>query len=344
MCNSKIKGGMGFKDLHAFNLAMLAKQAWRLIHNNGSLFYRVYRARYFPNTSFLEAELGNNHSFVWCSLLAARDIIHAGSRWTIGDGRNVSVASHFWLPHSPVFLTTPTQDMKVIDLIDKDTWQWDRGKLFAMFDRRTCEAILALPLTRQNSQDKLIWKENRSQRFMVRSAYQVALRLKYPQQAEHSSVQAHGSTWRKIWELNVPPKVRTFLWRACSGCLPTRENLHKKRIRVEQRCELCHHHAETIGHVLCECPLARNVWALFRGTIQKCRNEVDDFFLLFKMLQQKQGSSDLEKWAVTAWSIWNARNRFYFEQIQVHPKNIFDSAMGLPEECQRLNAAQIVSA
>ena len=114
---------MGFKDLHAFNLAMLAKQAWRLIHNNGSLVYRVYRARYFPNTSFLEAELGNNHSFVWCSLLAARDIIHAGSRWTIGDGRNVSVASHFWLPHSPVFLTTPTQDMKVIDLIDKDTWQ-----------------------------------------------------------------------------------------------------------------------------------------------------------------------------------------------------------------------------
>ena len=226
---------------------------------------------------------------MWRSLLAARDIIHAGSRWTIGDGRNVSVASHFWLPHSPVFLTTPTQDMKVIDLIDKDTWQWDRGKLFAMFDRRTCEAILALPLTRQNSQDKLIWKENRSQRFMVRSAYQVALRLKYPQQAEHSSVQAHGSTWRKIWELNVPPKVRTFLWRACSGCLPTRENLHKKRIRVEQRCELCHHHTETIGHVLWECPLARNVWALFRGTIQKCRNEVDDFFSIVQDVATEAG-------------------------------------------------------
>ena len=65
------------------------------------------------------------------------------------------------------------------------------GKLFATYDRRTCESILALPLTHQNSHDKLIWKENRSQRFTVRSAYQVALRLKYPNQAEHSSVQAH---------------------------------------------------------------------------------------------------------------------------------------------------------
>ena len=79
LCTSKTRGGMGFKDIHAFNLAMLAKQAWRLIHNNGSLFYRVYKERYFPSTSFLDAELGNNPSFVWRSLLAARDIIYAGS-------------------------------------------------------------------------------------------------------------------------------------------------------------------------------------------------------------------------------------------------------------------------
>ena len=57
MCNSKKKGGLGFRDLQAFNLAMLAKQAWCLIHNNGSLFYRVYKTRYFPNTYFLDVEL-----------------------------------------------------------------------------------------------------------------------------------------------------------------------------------------------------------------------------------------------------------------------------------------------
>ena len=55
---------MGFRDLHPFNLAMLSKQAWKLTQGTNSLFYRVYEARYFPNCSFMMAQLGSNPSFV----------------------------------------------------------------------------------------------------------------------------------------------------------------------------------------------------------------------------------------------------------------------------------------
>ena len=79
LCTPKKKGGMGFQDIHAFNLVLLAKQAWRLIHHTHSLFYWDYKARYFPTCSFMEAELGYRPSYVWRSLLATRDVILEGT-------------------------------------------------------------------------------------------------------------------------------------------------------------------------------------------------------------------------------------------------------------------------
>ena len=62
MCAPKEKGGLGFRDLKAYNLALLAKQGWRLQNNPHSLVYRVLKARYFPNIDFLHAELGTKPS------------------------------------------------------------------------------------------------------------------------------------------------------------------------------------------------------------------------------------------------------------------------------------------
>ena len=133
LCSPKTKGGMDFHDFHAFNLAMLAKQAWSLVRHTQSLFYKVYKARYFPNCSFLEADTGSNPSYVWRSSLMAREILVKGTMWRVGDGRQIEVASHKWLSHAPAFISPPPSPLYVRDLIDEDTRRWDHGKLQTLF-------------------------------------------------------------------------------------------------------------------------------------------------------------------------------------------------------------------
>ena len=178
LCAGKASGGMGFRDINAFNLAMLAKQAWRLIQCTHSLFYRAYKTRYFPNCSFLEAPLGNNPSFVWISLLSARDVITKGSRWRVGDGSLIGVTTHEWLSYDPIFLGQPDTELRMSDLIDNDSRQWDRRKIHALFSQRTSREILAIPPNNLHNRDSLIWMKTKSRTFSVKSACQVAVCLK----------------------------------------------------------------------------------------------------------------------------------------------------------------------
>ncbi|CAA7025647.1 unnamed protein product [Microthlaspi erraticum] len=50
---SKNEGGLGFKDLHGFNLALLAKQAWRMPQSMQDLRYQHVTSFFFFNMSLL---------------------------------------------------------------------------------------------------------------------------------------------------------------------------------------------------------------------------------------------------------------------------------------------------
>lgn len=60
----KSNGGLGLKQLRTFNIAMLAKQVWRILNNSNPLVTVILKARYFSNTIFLNAGLGVNPSYV----------------------------------------------------------------------------------------------------------------------------------------------------------------------------------------------------------------------------------------------------------------------------------------
>ena len=119
MCTLKTEGGMGFKDLKAFNLALLAKQGCRISQDSDSLAHRVLKAKYFLDSNFLEAQLGKNPSYTWISLVAARGVLHCGLRWNIGNGWKVKIWIDRWIPTPNSFMVvSPRPQNAKNDLVE----------------------------------------------------------------------------------------------------------------------------------------------------------------------------------------------------------------------------------
>ena len=77
---------MGFKDIENLNDSLLAKQVWRMINIPDSLCHRVFKARFFPDCSILEAKDSTLGSYAWKSIISARDVIREGWFGGLGMG------------------------------------------------------------------------------------------------------------------------------------------------------------------------------------------------------------------------------------------------------------------
>ena len=127
--------------------------------------------------------------------------------WRVGDGRTIEFSTRNWLSHKPVFLGEPRPNLYVRDLIDLATMQMqrDRNKIFDLFAHRTRMELLAIPLSRTSLRDTLIWKENDTNTFTVKTTYHVALRMKEQSRTEHSGARSN----RHLWKKNLDSKYST---------------------------------------------------------------------------------------------------------------------------------------
>ena len=137
-CSTKKEGGMGFRDLRLFNLAMLGKQGLRLIHEKDLLLYKCFKARYFPRCQFLDAAIPPNSSFVWRSIMAALPILKSGCCWRVGNGDDIRVRKDKWIPNYPSNkvlhpVTEEVEECMVSDLINPNLHCWRRDFIMESF-------------------------------------------------------------------------------------------------------------------------------------------------------------------------------------------------------------------
>lgn len=125
MGKAKDKEGLGFRDLVIFNKALLAKQIWRIMLNSESLVARIFKEKYFPHRSILEANVGKRPSYAWRSIISAKSVIEHGSIWRIGNKEDVRVWRDRWiLVPTSYSIKTPinsiSADARVCEFIDQD--------------------------------------------------------------------------------------------------------------------------------------------------------------------------------------------------------------------------------
>jgi hypothetical protein len=99
--------------------------------------------------------------------------------------------------------------------------------------------------------------------------------------------------WQTLWKLNCPRVTHLFLWKACNNILPTKANLARRSVTLDDKCPIYKLEKETIDHSLWSCQLAKDVWLECPLRIQKSPCDEDDFLSIFKCLVERPTVEEL---------------------------------------------------
>jgi hypothetical protein len=173
-----------------------------------------------------------------------------------------------WLPTPSTFkVVSPCrllpQDALVNSLIIDHSHSWNHRLIDEVFLPHEAETIKAIPLRPSRPKDSWCWTGTTRGVFSVQSAYHLLKEVEMANDVGSSSNPSLSQhIWKTIWGLGVQPKIRNFLWRACSNILPTRSKLFDKKISFTYSCSSCNEEAETTVHALWLCLTALEAWSL----------------------------------------------------------------------------------
>ena len=138
------------------------------------------KTKYFPQSSIMEAALGNRPSQAWRNILAAKDLVHYAALWRVGDEKDIKIWGDEWLPTPSSFsVQSPRpnnlEDMRVCSLIDQDLKIWNNSIIDTLFFSEEASVISNIPLSPFLPRDRLVCRRTKKGEFTVRSAYHLGM-------------------------------------------------------------------------------------------------------------------------------------------------------------------------
>lgn len=311
------QGGLGF------NLALLAKQAWRILSHPESLFSRLFKSRYFENTDFLNAKNGPRPSYAWRSIQFGKDLLVQGPRKHIGNEYTVSVWVDSWIEgdvrRRPLMKNIFVDLLlKVSDLIDHRNNCWNLEILNELFCEEDIRRIL--PMKVASSQDDYwVWLHNKNGSYSVKSCYWFINSWSRREDIREAEARPSVNELKSsVWKIATAPKIKTFLWRAVSNAISVGEILVKRGIRMDPCCQACGFQGESINHILFDFSVARQVWALAyvpqpMNGYDKTSHFSNIHYLMMLMKNKEVSEKTRNMIPCIVWYLWKTRNGLIFE-------------------------------
>ena len=330
---------MGFRDLEILNLALLAKQIWRVITSPNLLVSKVLKAKYMKEGNWIETQPPPTASWCWKSIHKGGELLQQGLWKRVGDGRTVRIWEDKWIPGSTngcVSTPRPTSCplVYVHELIEDGRWKSDLLQLW--FRSEDITLISSIPLSIFGRKDRFYWQYSQSGSYTVKTGYAVAkgtvanMRSKTAHEPETSWEIRKHTVWKRLWSLNIKLKLKHFLWRCLQNALPANETLFKRIGKGSNICSCCGDNAETIEHMLFFCPTAKVVWKLapvkWDGIAELQGNFWNWWVAVMQSAKEAHGLDRIQLTVSILWQVWKARNKMTFQAERGNAKLIVDKA------------------
>nr|POE94871.1 putative ribonuclease h protein [Quercus suber] len=185
--------------------------------------------------------------------------------------------------------------------------EWDTNLIDLCFYPPDALLIKSLPLCSSPQPDTLVWRSERSGCYSVKLGYKLLCEPLLPDTNRPPVVDSKRGLWKSIWQLNVPSKIKHFLWKACTNSLPSKENLLKRKILLEFSCPRCSGVSESVVHALWSCTCIEVVWQTDFDWVDRSSSSIESFSDVLQRILTKHALLPL--FATTAWSVWYQRNK-----------------------------------
>jgi hypothetical protein len=167
--------------------------------------------------------------------------------------------------------------------MDTETCTWNQAIIDQKFLLVNASIILSIPL-RDQAEDFVAWHFDTKGLFSVKSAYKVHVDMKRTmtrQEGQGSEgVPIKQQVFKKLWNIQCPPKVHHFLWRLAHNSHPLHMNIARRGVDLDTRCVVCHKLFEDGGHHFLSCKFAKQRWCSLlledvRLKLLPCRSAIE---------------------------------------------------------------------